>query len=96
MLVKIVCYDAYLRLNHLYFKNFHQSIVFLVEVELTIPFFSYKQYLKSRPGASVESVRRIKSLKLESMAGLFCNLLTQGSVRPGVGRSKARKLCFYT
>lgn len=30
-------------------------------------FLSYKQYLKSRPGASVESVRRIKTLKLESM-----------------------------
>jgi hypothetical protein len=29
--------------------------------------YRYKQYLKSRPGASTESVRRIKSLKLESM-----------------------------
>jgi hypothetical protein len=29
--------------------------------------FSYKQYLKSRPGASAESARRIKSLKLETM-----------------------------
>ena len=29
--------------------------------------FRYKQYLKSRPGASIESVRRVKSLKPESM-----------------------------
>ncbi len=39
----------------------------LALVEHVIYIFSYKQYLKSRPGASIESARRIKSLKLETM-----------------------------
>ena len=44
-----------------------QAFYYWVETNEVQFRFSYKQYLKSRPGASAESARRIKSLKLETM-----------------------------
>lgn len=45
---------------------------------------AYKQYLKSRPGASVESVRRVKELPI---ATLGSHPLFTSVVKPQIDRS---------
>lgn len=44
--------------------------------------YSYMQYLKSRPGAASESVRRVKTIKVETI-GCHPLLRTSGTVKEG-------------